>query len=461
MKTAYMKKMVFLLSAFFYFSAAAQKEESLTVKVKSPKMDELINKLWIDLPTDCTLPSNAKMDDENGDENCAGIALKHLRQIINKCKMKDAFKEAIKLEFKLLKLIPVGKLAGTILDVADLTAKALSANSPEALEGDLVKYGFGKVVGDQVVGKLKKLTKVPEGEEGDALGNLTKLFYKQLWDKAKDAIFPKPEKYDCQSETGTCTDNINFSIDPYTGDDAKVVGKLTFSADGDCKCQLPCAEGQAGNKLGVWSAHGEMLIVIDKVEIIEEGIFSKSKVLQVTLRAEKPTYHVQAKCNCGQTSNMYYGGNSFFAGLGLINEDAANRFNTYGGNVAYTHLISPKLGITADAGVYFGSSNSVDYTKLQVLAGLSLVPSSNGNIMFMPHVLAGIANIHSKFNFGNTSSSFSSTSLAAAIGTDIVTTINKKTKVGLRADYNPVFAKGGTSSNIRLSAGIFLHHKKK
>ena len=455
-----MKKIVFLLSAFLYFSATAQKEESFSVRVKSPKMDEFINKLWNDLPTDCTLPLNAIMDDQNGDENCAGIALKHFRQIINKCKMKDAFKEAIKLEFKLLKLIPVGKLAGTILDVADLTSKALSASSPEALEADLIKYGFGKVVGDQVVGKLKKLTKVPDGEEGDALANLTKLFYKQLWDKAKDAIFPKPEKYDCQSQTETCTDNINISIEPYTGEDAKVVGKFNFSANGDCKCQLPCAPGQAGNKLGVWSVHGEMLIVVDKAEIIEEGIIYKSKVLQVTLRAEKPSYHVQAKCNCGQTSNPFYDrGNSFFAGLGLINEDAATRFNTYGGNVAYTHLMSPKLGITGDAGVYFGNSNKVDYTKLQLLIGLGLVPASNGAIMFMPHVLAGIANIHSKFSSGN--GSLSSTSLAAAFGTDIVTTINKKAKIGLRADYNPVFGKGNTSNNIRLSAGFFLHDKKK
>ena len=456
-----MKKIIFVLPLFFTVFAVAQTEESFSVKLKSPKMDEMINKLWLDLPTDCTLPSNAKMDDENGDENCAGIALKHFRQIINKCKMKDAFKEAIKLEFKLIKLIPVGKVAGTILDIADLTSKALSANSPEALEGDLVKYGFGKVVGDQVVGKLKKVTKVPDGEEGDALGNLTKLFYKQLWDKAKNAIFPKAEKYDCQSENETCTDNINISIEPYTGDDAKVVGKLIFSANGDCKCQLPCAPGQAGNKLGQWSVHGEMLIVIDKAEIVEEGFISKSKVLQVTLKALDPSYHVQAKCNCGHTSNMQYERNSYFAGLGLINEDAGDRFNTYGVNVAYTHLTNSSLGITGDAGLYFGSNNSVNYTKIQLLAGISYLPATTGNIILAPHILAGIANINSKFTVGSTSVSGSSTSFAAAIGADVITGLNKKTGIGVRLDYNPVFAKGKISHNIRLSAGISNRRKKK
>jgi hypothetical protein len=154
--------------------------------------------------------------------------------------------------------------------------------------------------------------------------------------------------------------------------------------------------------------------------------------------------------------------NTFFAGLGLVNEDAGNRFNTYGGNIAYNHMVSTILGVTGDAGAYFGKNNNTNYTKLQVLAGISIAASKqNASILFTPHVLAGIANIHSKYSFGNYSSSSGTTSFAAAVGLDIMKKINNKTAVGIRADYNPVFAKGGVKQNFRLAAGASLNGKKK
>lgn len=443
----------------FVFSASsligmAQKDESISVKIKAPKMNELIDKLWVDLSTDCSLPSSATVD--KGEPECAGNALRHFRQMINNCKMTDAFKEAIKLEFKLIKLIPAGKVVGTILDIADLSAKAMSADSPEAFEGDLVKYGFGKVVGDEMVGKLKKLTNVPDGEAGDVLGNLTKLFYKQMWDKAKAAIFPKAEKYDCQKETKDCKDNINISIEPYTGDNEKVLAKLVFSINGNCNCKVACAQGMAGGYLNDFSVHGEMLIVIDKAEVVDDGMVFKSKVLQVTVKAEKPTYHIQADCDCTHGSNPYgRNPNTFYAGLGLVDEDAGTRFNTYGANLAYTYVVASAIGLTADAGVYFGSINGTVYTKEQLLAGVSILPASDKvAVQVAPHALAGIANVHSKYNMGNTSLTSSNTSFAAALGIDVMARLDKQTRVGLRLDYNPVFNKGTTSSNFRISAGL-------
>jgi hypothetical protein len=419
-------------------------------------MDELINKLWLDLPTECiNLPTSVTVD--KGEESCAGIALSHLRTDITRCKMTDAFKEAVKTEFKFIKLIPVGKVTGTLLDIADLTSKALSAKTPEDLEADLVKYGFGKVVGDDVVKKLRKVTNVPEDEVCDVLGNLTKLFYKQLWDKAKNAIIPKGEKYSCQPQSDKCKDNIYISIEPYTGDDGRVIGKLVFSADGNCNCQLACAKGMTGEYLNDWSAHGEMLLVINKAEVIEEGLVFKDKVLQVTVKAENPTYHVQANCDCSHASYHRSSGNSvedntLFASVGFINEDASgSRFNTYGADVAYTHPVNSTLGVTGDLGLSFGNNNQTDYTKLQLLAGISLLSAmQQSKIIFSPHVLAGLTNIHSKF-YSYTSST---TSPALAIGTDIIAKVNQKTSLGLRIDYNPVFHNSGVSNNFRFLLGV-------
>src|SRR5687767_1146159 len=136
------KLLLFFLTTLLSVSSFAE-EDPIEVKINAPRMSQLIDKLWVDLPTDCTVPSTATID--QGDESCAGLAMKHFRAIINRCTMSDGFKEAIKFEFSLLKLLPVGKVAGLILDVADLTAKTLTAESPEALEHELVQFGFGRV----------------------------------------------------------------------------------------------------------------------------------------------------------------------------------------------------------------------------------------------------------------------------------------------------------------------------
>ena len=143
-----MKKLLLIfLPAIFSFSIYAQNaEEPLDVQIKTPRMSELINKLWADLPTNCTIPPVSAII-EGEDKFCATMAMKHLRHVINLCTISDGFKDAIKMEFKIIKLIPVGRVAGLMLDVADLTVKALTANSPEELESDLTQFGFGRIVG--------------------------------------------------------------------------------------------------------------------------------------------------------------------------------------------------------------------------------------------------------------------------------------------------------------------------
>ncbi len=157
--------------------------------------------------------------------------------------------------------------------------------------------------------------------------------------------------------------------------------------------------------------------------------------------------------NCSLPSDC----NSFFIGSSTIFEDNnPDRFNTFGGNVAYIHPLSSRLGITGDAGIHFGSNKSVNYTKLQVLVGVSLLPVNNthSEFSFSPHLLAGVSNVSSKYKTGGNSYSNSSTGFSLAAGTDISYSLNNKTGITARLDYNPTFSTGGVKNNFRLSLGV-------
>jgi hypothetical protein len=205
-----------------------------------------------------------------------------------------------------------------------------------------------------------------------------------------------------------------------------------------------------------------MNLEVEKAEVVEKGfLFMKKKVLEITLKAAKPTYHVMADCNCNGTnnSNISYGEdnhqNDLFTGIGLFNEDAQERINMAGVNIAYTRHLSRKIGVTADAGYYFGKQFNTKYSKLQLLAGPSLLKAGpHGKPAFMPHALLGVVNTHQKYE--NSSSSNSSTAVALAIGTDIMMKIGKKKEAGIRVDFNPSFLKGSVVKSFRLSAGVWF-----
>ena len=176
-----------------------------------------------------------------------------------------------------------------------------------------------------------------------------------------------------------------------------------------------------------------------------------SKHHEQTINKSDPPFEVSytednlAICPCPRRSNEWFiGGSTVF-------EDSYKRFNTYGVNIAYSHSVSEQIGITGDGGIYFGSQSGIDFTKIQVLAGISLLAGNNtGNKhLFSPHLLAGIANVRSKYS----SSSTSSSAFSVAAGTDI----NIGRSLALRGDYNPAFRSGGTAHNFRLSAGLKIH----
>ncbi|MES2773317.1 MAG: hypothetical protein V4722_03985 [Bacteroidota bacterium] len=463
-------KRLFCVLIFSFLTATSiLSQEDMDVEIAGPRMPDMIEKLWLDLPTQCSLkPGNCTIEGSTTDE-CGLTALKHLRVLITNCQIRNALREAIKFEFKLLKLLPVGKVTGTILDIADLTAKAISADSPESLEGDLVKYGFGKLVGDAMVNKLKKVTDIPDGEAGDVLTNLTKLFYKQVWDKVKSEIFPGTATWECHPATTDCQANIHMSMEGVGDDAVKTIARFIFSADGNCHCKVACSPGTAGPFLGEWNAHGTMDLVVDKAEVIEKGWIFKKKVLRVTLRAERPNYRVTASC-CNSknqdSSNISYDEptttdiayNQAFGGVSLLREDAKPAFYMYGPTVAYTRFFNRQLGAILCASMYFGAKNNMNYTRFLLLIGATFSPFQQYLLGDKVHVfarlLAGLATIKSKYG---SMSSYSEKGFGGEIGAGVDIKINKRLVVRpIQLDFQPVKIGDNFSANFKLSAGIAL-----
>ena len=151
--------------------------------------------------------------------------------------------------------------------------------------------------------------------------------------------------------------------------------------------------------------------------------------------------------------------NQLFVGPSTISEDSYNRFNTYGASVAFTHPVTSRIGITGDAGIYFGSNSGVNYTKFQLLGGLSLLslPGQDNRVSFSPHLLGGVSGVSSKYKLETNTFTNSSTGLSMAVGTDVSFPINNKTAIVARADYNPAFSSNSVKSNFRLGVGFKLN----
>lgn len=148
-----------------------------------------------------------------------------------------------------------------------------------------------------------------------------------------------------------------------------------------------------------------------------------------------------------------------FAGISTIFEDGGYEgFNLFGINGTFTRPIRGRIGATGDLGLYFGSQNSTKYTKLQALVGATLLPNQNTKPSVSPHLLAGISTVSSKYDFPNGESyKNSNTGFSLAAGADVNIPVTPRTMVRVRGDYNPTFGNGGTSSNIRLSAGVRIN----
>lgn len=149
------------------------------------------------------------------------------------------------------------------------------------------------------------------------------------------------------------------------------------------------------------------------------------------------------------TSMLHLGGSM------VIEDNKPESFTTTGLNAVFTQRAGV-LGISGDAGVGFGKVGDLKFTKIQVMGGLCKFPRFDKTTL-APHVYAGLASVTAKSNnYSNTSSAF-----CMAAGADLLFNVGIKTVLALRADFNPVFVKGGMKNNFRVGAGIVLKNEKK
>ena len=145
--------------------------------------------------------------------------------------------------------------------------------------------------------------------------------------------------------------------------------------------------------------------------------------------------------------------NQLALGFATIFEDSYKRFNTYGPSIQFMHPVSDKIGLTGDVGIYLGSSQGVDYTKIQLYGGINLIPPYQENIRFSPHFLLGATDISSKYTIGTFTSSSSSIGFSVLAGTNIVFPINHSNSLIARVDYNPGIGSGGLKNNFLVGIG--------
>ena len=409
--------------------------QDLTVEVKNK---DLLNKFFYKIPDDVTNKDNVTLQDGTT-EDCANLSVKRFKRVINQLAKDDAIKTALDVAFKGLGLVVPGGAAKYALTALETAVKAATADDPDEFKKEVVKEAI-KQVGEAGL-KIK---------DAVAFEKSLQEFYKKI----VDDLFGKTKELFAKNLTEKPCENGTLVMRIVPPKDKEPMNQFTleFTINEECGCKYPDKLLESAMKLKSYYIFGKMTIKIDDIKFVPRKW--RSDLVELTLSYGEPEFTVRANCNCDETAlptddNISQPEPSLFAGASLISEDGYNRFFTYGVNVAYTHPIGNRLGITGDGGLWFGSNNSVNYTKAQLLGGISILPrETGGKILLTPHVLGGIVNVRASAN-GN-----GSTSLSAAVGADASFRLGKTLRAAARADYNPAFAGGGVSHNFRLSLGL-------
>lgn len=148
--------------------------------------------------------------------------------------------------------------------------------------------------------------------------------------------------------------------------------------------------------------------------------------------------------------------NEFFVFATGIAEDSKPSFLTYGGDIEYTRLFNPTIGITADVGANFGSNSGVDYTKFIIMAGPTYFPiksaDANDKFSFSLHALGGVTVLNSDFG----PATAHNTNFSMGIGICATQLLTRKFGLGVLGEYNPVFGNNKTANNFRFGLGAML-----
>jgi hypothetical protein len=130
----------------------------------------------------------------------------------------------------------------------------------------------------------------------------------------------------------------------------------------------------------------------------------------------------------------------------------------WGAMVNYSWFIDRRFGATLEIGYNRGSIQMNDYSKLNLMGGITYVPCNrvglSSEFTVSVHALAGMQFLKSEYSFGNNSFSNTDNAFTLALGPRLDYKFSGSIGAGLGIDYNPVFTDNNTANNFRLSAGI-------
>lgn len=397
-----------------------------------------LNNLWSKIPDNGTVKEGEVNLVGNTQPECAGLALRRFKRNLNNLGLIKSIKDVASGGFTALSLVVPGGYAKYALTALKMTYKALSADSPEEFENEAVKETIKQIGGAGISIKDRKVLE-------KALKETFKKIVDRLFKAAKKDLYNKP------INIAPCSNgSVTISLNPPPEGDTLMQFTLSYTMDEECNCNYPDqAISGSVQKLKKYSVWGSMPVTVKNIEF-EEVFFhvaGRKDKIKLTMEYGTPEFNVSAECDCGNIS--YTSPDELFAGASTIFENSNPGFNLFGVNATYTHPVRTHVGLTADAGIYFGKNYMVEYTKMQLLAGFSYLPARGKKILFSPHVLAGIVHVRSKY----ASVTGASISFGIAAGTDIEMPVSDKMAIAARADYNPVFG-NATSNNFRMSLGV-------
>ena len=149
-----------------------------------------------------------------------------------------------------------------------------------------------------------------------------------------------------------------------------------------------------------------------------------------------------------------------YIGPSLIMEDYSDdeKFNMWGVKAELTRFFSCKFGATLDLGYNFGNIQETDYSKLNLMGGLTWAPNEKWGLdkkfTFSVHALAGVQFLKSKYEYMGFSDEQKNTAFTAAVGPRLDFKLKDKLYVGAGAEYTPVFGENKTANNYRIFAGM-------
>lgn len=149
--------------------------------------------------------------------------------------------------------------------------------------------------------------------------------------------------------------------------------------------------------------------------------------------------------------------NILYGGFSLVFEDfgkGVDRLKMPGGFINYTRMFSENFGATAHVSYNSGQRGMVDYSKLNLLAGISYTPFSTANcndkFIFTTQALLGMVRQGQKYN----TVKYNDTYFTGMFGFTEAIKVSDNVAVRVSEHYTPTFANGNTANNFTFGLGV-------